>query len=102
MNRFDDLLSDFKEMNGQYISTKMHRIRASVVQVVHAFHTNPPEQTLPILRTFDKRQLRWKNRLIPDISFVPAQALKQTSLDWEDIGALIISVREFIVPDYVE
>ena len=56
MERVDDLLSAFAEMNDPHISTEMHRMCASVVQIVHIFRATPPSQTLPMLEEFDSRQ----------------------------------------------
>lgn len=67
MRRFDDVLPTFEEMNDPHIYKEMHRVCASVVQVMHVFRATPLEQTLQGLREFEKRQLRWITQLLKDI-----------------------------------
>ena len=43
MKRIDELLSAVEELNDQHISTQMHILCASVIQVVHIFRANPVE-----------------------------------------------------------
>lgn len=43
----------------------MHRMRASVVQVVHVFRATPKEQTAPLLAEFDAKKKECINRLLP-------------------------------------
>lgn len=52
-----DLLSAFEAMNNLHISTKINLFCASVAQVVHVFRDTPLEQTAPMLRDFNERQL---------------------------------------------
>lgn len=58
MARKGSLLSAVDEMGDPHISTEIHQMCASVVQVGHVFLANPSEQTLQKLREFNERQLR--------------------------------------------
>ena len=51
----DNLLSAVAEMEDPHISTEMHRMCASVVQIVHILRATPPDQTTPLLDEYDAR-----------------------------------------------
>lgn len=89
----EDLLSAVEEMNDPHISTEMHRLSASVAQVVHVLRATLPEKTALILREFDKLQLRLSKRLLPYILDLPAAFVWQASLNLEDGGLRILTSR---------
>ena len=88
-------------MNDPHISTEMHRMCASVVQVVHVFRATPPAQTLPTLKEFDTRQNSWTNRLLPDIPALPPSSMQQASLDREDGGLGLLPASVVAIPAFV-
>lgn len=53
MAQVDDLMSAVEDMSDPHVSTEMHRLCASVVQVVLFLQVTPPVQTMPILRDLD-------------------------------------------------
>ena len=101
MTRVDDLLSAVETLHDPHISTHMHRLCASVVQVVHIFRATPYEQTEPLLAAFDAQQKAWINRLPPVAPDLPDESLVQASLDMRDGGLGHLPVRAVAIPAYV-
>lgn len=94
----DDLFFAVEEMNGPHISAEMHRLCASVVQVVHVLRVTSSQQTAPMLRKFDERQIRWTNRLLTDVPDLPADAFWPASLNLKDGGLKLLATRVVSVP----
>ena len=101
MNRIDELLSAVSELQNPHTAMHMHRLCASVVQIVHILRSTPPSQTLPLLPAFDAQQERWLNSLLPGVPQLDADALAQTSLDVCDGGLGLLPACVVSVPAYV-
>ena len=101
MTRIDNLLTAVSEMRNPHTAMHMHRLCASVVQVVHIFRSTPPLQTLPLVPEFDAQMERWLNALLPGVPQLDADALTQSSLDCCDGGLGLLPARVVAVPAFV-
>ena len=101
MTRIDELLTAVEELDDPHISTHMHRLCASVVQVVHIFRATPYEQTAPLLDEFDAQQKMWINRLLPTAADLEDDPLQQASLDRRDGGLGHLPAEAVTIPAYV-
>ena len=101
MTRIDELLSAVLEMQNPHTAMHMHRLCASVVQVVHIFRSTPPSQTLPLVTAFDSQMEHWLNALLPGVPQLNSDAITQSSLDLCDGGLGLVPARVVAVPAFV-
>ena len=101
MKRIDELLTAVAELQNPHVAMHMHRMCASVVQVVHIFRSTPPAQTLPLVPAFDAQQEYWLNALLPGIPQLDDGALQQSSLDTCDGGLGLLPARVVAIPAFI-
>lgn len=69
--RVNDLLSAVVKMGDPHISTKKHRICASVRPIVHVLRTSPPAQIKTLLQEYEACKRAWTDNILPGIPSLP-------------------------------